>query len=96
MADQCMHDSQPFPVQVRVASVEGYCAAGHQVGDQVIFDGQTVQGRVCIDALSSFLPKVFALRYGAEFPWAADRDMDLHACPDPTNSVVFEIWRLRE
>jgi len=96
MANQAPHANKPLTIQVRVARIEGHCAAGHQVGDEVIFDGQTVQGRVCIDALSSFLPKVFALRYGAEFPWLADKDVDLHACPDPVNSVVFEIRRLRE
>lgn len=87
--------SESYAIVARVACIEGNCAAGHQVGDEVVFDGQTMQGRVCIDALSSFLPKVFALRYGAEFPWSDDKDMDLHACPDPSNSVVFEVRRLR-
>jgi uncharacterized repeat protein (TIGR04076 family) len=84
-----------FTVVARVIQQEGYCAAGHQVGDRVVFDGETVQGKVCIHALYSFLPKVFALRYGAEFPWTDESDVATHACPDAWNPVVFEIRRMR-
>ena len=96
MSQEVPSSKEGHTIVVRVARIEGHCAAGHQVDDKVIFDGQTAQGRVCLDALSSFLPKVFALRYGAEFPWLADKDVDLHVCPDPVNSVVFEIRRLHE
>jgi len=84
-----------FTIVVRVIQQEGYCAAGHQVGDEVIFNGQTVQGKVCLHALYSFLPKVFAMRYGAEFPWLDDKDVATHACPDAWNPVVFEIRRVK-
>jgi len=42
-----------FLIIARVIRQEGFCAAGHRVGDEVVFDGQTVQGRVCIHALYS-------------------------------------------
>ena len=81
----------------KVISQKGTCAFGHQVGDIVGFDGETVQGRVCLSALYSFLPKVFAMRYGANFPWLKDdNDVATHACPDAYNPVVFEIRRVRE
>jgi uncharacterized repeat protein (TIGR04076 family) len=76
--------------------VSGYCDFDHKVGEQVVFDGETVQGRVCLHALYSFLPKVFALRYGASFPWLEDKDVATHACPDAFNPVVFEIRRVKE
>ena len=63
--------------------------------DEVVFDGETVQGRMCIHALYSTLPKVFAMRYGAVFPWLADPNVAPHACPDAKNPVVFEIRRIR-
>jgi uncharacterized repeat protein (TIGR04076 family) len=85
-----------FTIVARVIQQEGYCAAGHCVRDTVVFDGQTVQGKVRIHALYSFLPKVFALRYGAEFPWLEDKDVATHACPGAWNPVVFEIRRVRE
>ncbi|HID90054.1 MAG TPA: TIGR04076 family protein [Anaerolineales bacterium] len=85
-----------FPIVARVIKQEGHCAAGHKVGDEVVFDGLTVQGKICISALYSMLPKVFAMHYGAQFPWLEDPDVATHACPDAWNPVVFEIRRIRE
>jgi len=81
---------------VEVIRQDGTCHAGHQVGDRMTFDGLHVQGRLCIHALYSMLPKVFAMRYGAQFPWLRDKDVASHACPDAFNPVVFEIRRLRD
>ncbi len=88
--------SEVYKVIATVKSVKGHCAFGHQVGDQVVFDGETVQGRICLSALYSLLPKVFAMRYGADFPWLEDKDVATHACPDAFNPVVFEIRRVKE
>ena len=84
-----------YKVVARVISQKGTCGFGHKVGDTVVFDGETVQGRVCFSALYSFLPKVFAMRYGANFPWLDGKDVATHACPDAYNPVVFEIRRVR-
>jgi uncharacterized repeat protein (TIGR04076 family) len=81
-------------VVARVIRQEGHCGVGHQVGDEVIFDGQRVQGRVCLDAMCAFLPWVHALRYGAEFPWQEDKGAVICACPDAANPVVFELRRV--
>jgi len=88
--------TQPYKIVVRVLSVEGHCEFGHQPGDQVVFDGERINGRICLHALYSFLPKVFAMRYGATFPWLDEehQDVSTHACPDAYNPVVFEIRRL--
>jgi uncharacterized repeat protein (TIGR04076 family) len=96
--DISLHD-EGFPdsgatVVVQVISQEGHCTAGHRAGDRVVFDGLHVRGKLCIHALYSMLPKVFALRYGAEFPWLQDRDVATHACPDAFNPVVFELRRV--
>ncbi len=85
-----------YQIIATVQSVKGHCDFGYQVGEQVVFDGETVQGRVCLHALYSFLPKVFAMRYGADFPWLKDKDVATHACPDAFNPVVFEIRRVEE
>ncbi|MBC7249477.1 MAG: TIGR04076 family protein [Anaerolineae bacterium] len=87
---------EEYKVVVTVISQHGQCAFGHQVGDRVVFDGRTVQGEICLHALYSFLPKVFAMRYGAQFPWLEDKDVATHACPDAYNPVVFEIRRVKE
>jgi uncharacterized repeat protein (TIGR04076 family) len=86
----------PHTIIARVQSVNGHCTFGHQVGDEIVFDGETVQGRVCISALYSFLPKVFAMHYGVEFPWLSDPNVSTHACPDAANPVVFEIVRITQ
>ncbi len=96
MTSELRHGIDGFKIVARVIRQEGLCIAGHQVGDEVIFDGQTVQGKICISALCSFLSKVFAMHYGAEFPWLDDPDVSTHACPDAENPVVFEIRRVRE
>ena len=79
----------------RVIRQKGHCGAGHQVGDEVVFDGQTVQGRVCLDAMCAFLPWVLAMRYGVKFPWQEDKEAVICACPDAENPVIFEIRRVR-
>ena len=95
MPENQERQDQGFTIVAKVIRQDGLCEFGHKVGDEVIFDGETVQGKVCISALYSFLPKVFAMRYGANFPWLDDPDIATHACPDAWNPVVFEIRRVR-
>lgn len=84
-------------VTAKVVSVTGTCEQGHRVGDTVRFTERGVEGRVCIHALYSLMPKVFAMMYNAEFPWAVDHpDTLTHPCPDAANPVVFELSRARE
>jgi uncharacterized repeat protein (TIGR04076 family) len=93
--DGCFEDGG-YRVEVKVISQQGTCEFFHQEGDVVVFDGETIQGRICISALYSFMPKVFAMRYGANFPWLKENpDVSTHACPDAQSPVVFEIRRIR-
>jgi len=94
--NQSTKESDVYTIVAKVITQEGHCAAGHRVGDEVTFDGLTINGKVCIHSLCSFLPKMFAMRYGATFPWLEDPDVSTHACPDAKNPVVFEIRRIRE
>ncbi len=95
MTDKPQIGEEGYKIVARVIRQEGHCVAGHQVGDEVVFEGHTVNGKICFHALYSFLPKVFAMRYGADFPWLDDPDVATHACPDAFNPVVFEIRRVR-
>ncbi len=83
-------------IEATVKSRKGKCAAGHNVGDRIVFDGKAVKGNICYSALMVLLPKVYAMRYGAEFPWAKDKDVIFNACPDADNPVVFEIRRIKK
>ena len=80
-------------VTAKVINQEGTCGLGHKVGDEVHFTEDGVQGKICIHALYSFLPKVFAMMYDSQFPWLEDPDVSTSACPDAKNPVVFEISR---
>jgi uncharacterized repeat protein (TIGR04076 family) len=81
-------------VIARVLSQKGTCGLGHKVGDTVRFTEAGVQGKICIHALYSMLPAVFAMLFEARFPWLQDPDTKTHACPDAYNPVVFEISRV--
>ena len=78
-------------ITAKVQSVKGSC--WHKVGDSATLTETGVEGKICIHALYSFLPKAFAMMYGARFPWLQNPDVAVHACPDPNNPVVFEITR---
>jgi len=80
-------------VTAKVISQKGSCGIGHKVGDEIIFTEDGVKGKICIHALYSFLPKVFAMMYDSQFPWLEDPDVSTSACPDAYNPVVFEISR---
>ncbi len=80
-------------IKVKVISQKGTCGAGHKVGDTIKITGEGVEGKICIHALYSFLPKVFAMMYDAKFSWLSDPDVSTSACPDAYNPVVFEVSR---
>lgn len=87
--------SEAYDVVARVISQKGTCASEHKVGDEVLFTRDSVQGRICLSALYSMLPKVYAMRYGAHFPWLEDQSVATHACPDGYNPVIFELRRVK-
>jgi uncharacterized repeat protein (TIGR04076 family) len=89
-----MGDNLPYKrIRVRVKSQKGECVAGHKVDDEIVFENDEIQGKLCISALYSMMPKIFAMKYGADFPWLKDKDVATHACPDGYNPVIFEIIR---
>jgi len=87
--------SEAYDIVARVISQKGTCGHEHKVGDEVLFTGDSVQGRICLSALYSMLPKVYAMRYGAYFPWLEDQNVCTHACPDGYNPVIFELRRVK-
>lgn len=81
-----------YRIKITVKEIRGHCAFNHKVGDEVTVDGE-LKGRVCLSALASMLPYIYSMRYGADFPWAENKDVITIRCPDPENRVVFEIKR---
>jgi len=82
-----------YKVVITIKEVRGNCTAGHRVGDVFEVEGlHMTKGRMCNSALVAIYPRIFAMRFGAEIPWSKD-DKILAGCPDPKNTVVFEISR---
>jgi uncharacterized repeat protein (TIGR04076 family) len=86
-------------IKARVISQEGHCEAGHSVGDEIVFDWGTheIKGRICLHALYSALPKIYALAHGAGVAFAESDDrlrVARHACPDGYNPVIFELKKI--
>jgi uncharacterized repeat protein (TIGR04076 family) len=90
---ECIRD-EPWQIVCRVAKQEGTCAVGHKVGDKILFTGDEVKGKLCISALYSMIPKVYAMMYNARFPWLKKQCVANHACPDGFNPVMFELERV--
>lgn len=83
-------------VTAKVLSKKGTCDF-HEVSDKVKFTESGVEGKICIHALYSMLPAVFAMMFEAQLPWLRENpDKKTHVCPDVYNPVVFEIERIRE
>lgn len=85
-------------ISVKVISKEGHCSAGHEVGDEIVFDWDTheIEGRICLHALYSVMPKIYALAHGADVAFAVNEGGDRvarHACPDGYNPVILELKR---
>ena len=82
-------------VEVAVKSQKGKCHFGHKVGDKIIFNGRTIKGPICYSALAAILPRIYAMRFNAEFPWEEDKNVVYGVCLDHENPVVFEIRRTK-
>lgn len=84
-----------YMLKVKVISQSGHCEMGHCPGDVITCTEQGVEGKICIHALYSLMPKLVAMMYDATFPWLEDPGVATHACPDAENPVVFEVRRLK-
>lgn len=82
-------------VSVQAKVIKGSCSL-QKTGDVTEFTESGVNGKICIHALYSMMPAVFAMLFDAQFPWLEDKDTKTHACPDAYNPVVFEIKKIRE
>ena len=83
-------------IKATVISQKGHCAAGNDVGDEIMFDWNTheIKGRICLHALYSVMPKIYALAHGANVAYATAEDgskVARHACPDGVNPLVLEL-----
>jgi uncharacterized repeat protein (TIGR04076 family) len=88
-----------YKVRVTVLEAHPDCGAEHKVGDTFEISHvkkEGLKGFLCPTAFNQLYPVIFAMRYGAEFPWQKDPDSWVVNCGDTETPVKFEIRRLRE
>jgi uncharacterized repeat protein (TIGR04076 family) len=83
-----------YSIEVRAVEIrgQGICPQDINVGD--VFRSDREVGAVCHWAAHTLLPFTTALRFGGDLPWEAEPGLARISCPDPDNSVVFEIRRI--
>lgn len=69
------------------------CAHGHKTGQRMIYEGTRIGGDICVGALASMFPVLYALRNGGKLNYANDDGKVRICCPDIDNLVVFKCWR---
>ncbi len=77
-------------VVVRIVSQKGKCVYGHKVGDEWRFGGTSPAG-LCMGALTMLAPFIRTLQYGGEYEWPAGSGTLQLSCPDPLNTVVYQL-----
>jgi uncharacterized repeat protein (TIGR04076 family) len=82
------------PIEIRAVEIRGRgtCPLDIRVGD--LFRSDREVGAVCHWAAHTLLPLSTALRFGGDIPWEVESGLARVCCPDPDNSVVFEIRRV--
>ena len=80
-------------VRAKVISQKGTCSAQHKVGDEFVIGQHTPPG-LCSWAFYCLFPFAQVLQFGGSFPWEEDASKATVACPDPVNTVVFELRRV--
>ncbi|MCL4459947.1 MAG: TIGR04076 family protein [Chloroflexi bacterium] len=83
-----------YKVLAKVIAMGSDCTAGHRVGDEIVFDKDTVHGHMCVEVLRNCYPRVVTLQFGGAFPWEEEPHVTRVACPDPYYQVIFELRRL--
>lgn len=70
----------------------GRCSAGHRAGDRFIFTAEKTP-QMCPWALGALLAPAAVLLNGGRFSWAEPDEPTFWCCPDPTDTVVFRLFR---
>ena len=68
--EECLKRLQEHKVRVRVLDVQGECAAGHTVGDEIEITGPVItKNRICIWAYPLLHPVIVNKRFGLKMPY---------------------------
>jgi uncharacterized repeat protein (TIGR04076 family) len=74
----------PFPrLKLTVNKVEGHCYHGYKIGDELILEDFTHPPKFfCLGLAHALFPVIYALSFGAKFPFMENQRSLLVTCPD--------------
>lgn len=74
----------PFPkLKLTVVNVAGHCYHGYKIGDELILDDFTHPPQYfCLGLAHVLFPVIYALSFGAKFPFRDNQRSLLVTCPD--------------
>ncbi|MFC1593906.1 TIGR04076 family protein [Candidatus Omnitrophota bacterium] len=74
----------PFPkLKLTVNKVEGHCYHGYKIGDEIILEDFTHGPKhFCLGLAHALFPVIYALSFGAQFPFMENQRSLLVTCPD--------------
>lgn len=79
--------------EITVEKVTGKCHANYEEGQTYIFDGLATPANFCGGAYHVIFPALFALKFGANFPFEQEEGVAHSTCPD-NGYVTFKIRRI--
>lgn len=74
----------PFPkLKLTVSRVEGHCYHGYKIGDEIILEDFTHPPKhFCLGLAYALFPAIYALSFGARFPFMDNQRSIFVTCPD--------------
>ncbi len=86
----------PKTMDIEVKECTGKCHYGYKIGDKIRVKGLKCPDGFCGAAFHMMFPTLFALNFGASYPFMEDPDsLDTLTCPDGGH-VVFKLTRKKE
>jgi len=91
-----IEETGAWVVEAKVIERTGACSNDHKVGEVFRFKAKGIEGDLCFSALCGMIPKVYALRYGANIPWTDDADVVFIVAQRETNVLCMNcgVWLL--
>lgn len=81
--------------KVTVEKISGKCNANYVQGQEFIFNGMGTPENFCGGAYHVMFPAIFAMKFGAVFPFEKEPGVAHSTCPD-NGYVTFKIKRMEE
>lgn len=86
----------PKTMEVEVKECSGKCFYNYKVGDKIELKGLKTPEGFCGAAYHMMFPVLFALNFGAKFPFEEDpNSLSTPTCPDGGN-IIFKVTRKEE